>query len=186
MMAKVNVIRKRNVVRYNNDPCLVLECQIRTPPNMSAFCQMQLRNLVSGKVIHLRLSTGESFEVLDTDARKAEFSYESQGTYHFLDNETFETYEINKEMLEDAISYLVPNQNYEIFFVDGSPLTINLPSVVEMKVTESPDAVKGDSASNVQKPVIMETGLSVQVPLFIKQGEILRISTEDGSYQGRA
>ncbi|MDX2109856.1 MAG: elongation factor P [Verrucomicrobiota bacterium] len=186
MMAKVNTIRKKNVIRYNGDPCLVLECNIRTPPNMAAFCQMALRNLVFGKAIHLRLSTGESFEILDTDARKAEFSYENQGVYHFLDNETYETYEINKDMIEDAINYLVPNQSYEVFFVDGKPLTINLPSAVDIKVTESPDGVRGDSANNVQKTVVLETGLSIQVPLFIKQGEIVRINTETNSYLGRA
>ncbi len=186
MMAKVNVIRKKNVVRHNGDPCLVLDCQIRTPPNMASFCQMTIRNLVTGKVIHLRLSVGESFEVLDTDIRKAEFSYVQGDTYSFLDNETYESYEIRKDMIEDAINYLVPNQSYEIFFVDGNPLTVNIPASVEMKVTEAPDAVRGDSANNVQKPVTLETGLVVMVPLFIKQGEILKISTEDGSYMGRA
>lgn len=185
-MAKVNTIRKKNVIRYNNDPCLVLECAIRTPPNMASFCQMSLRSLVSGKVIHVRCNVGESFEVLPTDSRRVEFSYENQGVYSFMDDETFETYEMDKGMLEDVINYLVLNQHYELFFVDGSPLTINLPSTVEVKVIESPDAVRGDTASNVQKPVVVETGMTVMVPLFIKQGETLRISTEDGSYLGRA
>lgn len=185
-MAKVNTIRKKNVIRYNNDPCLVLESAIRTPPNLTSYCQMSLRNLVTGKVIHLRTSTNESYEVLNTDARKAEFSYENQGIYHFMDNESYETYELRKEMLEEATLYLVPNNNYELFLVDGSPLTINLPSSVEMKVKEAPEAVRGDSSGNVQKPVVMETGLIVQAPLFIKTGELLKISTEDGSYLGRA
>jgi elongation factor P len=185
-MAKVNTIKKKNVLRYNNDPCLVLECVIRTPPNLTSFCQMTLRNMVSGKTVHVRCPVSESFEVLNTDVRKVEFSYENQGVYAFMDDETFETYEVNREQLESDIPYLVVNHHYEMLLVDGRPLTVNIPAIVEMKVIEAPDAVRGDTSGNVQKQVKLETGLTVNAPLFIKEGDILRVKTEDGSYQGRA
>jgi len=185
-MAKVNTIKKKNVIRYNNDPCLVLECVIRTPPNLTSFCQMTLRNLVTSKVIHVRCPVSESFDVLSNDVRKVEFLYENQGVYVFIDDETFENYEIDKSIIEDDIPYLILNHHYEVFLVDGVPLAVNIPAVVEMKVAEAPDAVRGDTSGNVQKPVVMETGLTVMAPLFIKQGDILRVKTEDGSYQGRA
>jgi elongation factor P len=185
-MAKVNTIRKKNVIRYNNDPCLVLESMIRTPPNLTSFCQMTLRNLVNGKVVHVRCPVSESYDVLNTDIRKVEFSYETQGVYSFMDPESFESFDMDKNMIEDIVQYLVPNQLYELFQVDGKPLTISAPSVVEMRVVEAPDALRGDTSGNVQKPVVMETGLTVMVPLFIKAEEVIRVNTEDGSYQGRA
>jgi len=185
-MAKVNTIKRKNVIRYNNEPCLVLECVIRTPPNLTSFCQMTLRNLVTSKTIHVRCPVSESFDVLNNDIRKVEFSYENQDVYYFMDDETFETYEIQKDMIADEIPYLVPNHHYEIFMVDGNPLTVNIPAVVEMKVIEAPDAVRGDTSGNVQKSVTLETGKTVMAPLFIKTGDVLRIKTDDGSYQGRA
>ncbi len=185
-MAKVNTIRKKNVIRYNNDPCVVLECAIRTPPNLTSFCQMQLRNLVNGKAIHVRCPVSESFEILPTEQRKVEFSYENQGVYAFMDDDTFELIELNRDTIEDAVNYLVPGQKYELQYIDSSPFNINLPSAIEMKVIEAPDAVRGDTSGNVQKPVTVETGFTVNVPLFIKEGETIRISTDDGSYLGRA
>jgi elongation factor P len=185
-MAKVNTIKRKNVIRYNNDPCIVNECVIRTPPNLTSFCQMTLRNLVNGKVVHVRCPVSESFDVLPTEQRKVEYSYENQGIYAFMDNDTFELIELNREIIEDAINYLVPGNEYELYYVDGSPLTINLPSAVDMKVVEAPEAIRGDTSGNVQKPVTMETGLTVMVPLFIKEGETIRISTDDGSYLGRS
>ena len=185
-MAKVNTIKKKNVIRYNNEPCLVLDCTIRTPPNLTSFCQMTLRNLTNGKVVHVRCPVSESFDVLPTDARKVEFSYENQGVYSFMDDETFETFDINRSMLEDAIPYLASNRHYELYFVDGEPIALNLPSAVELKVTDAPEGLKGDSSGNVQKPVTVETGLTVMVPLFIKNDQVIKVSTEDGSYLGRA
>ncbi len=185
-MAKVNTIKKKNVIRYNNDPCIVLECTIRTPPNLTSFCQMQLRNLANGKAVHVRCPVSESFDVLPTEQRKVEFSYENQGVYAFMDDETFELIELEKDFIGDAVNYLVPNQHYELMYIDGNPFTVNLPSSIEMKVTDAPDAVRGDTSGNVQKPVTVETGLTVMVPLFIKEGETIRISTDDGSYLGRA
>jgi elongation factor P len=182
---KVNQIKRKNVIRYNGDPCIVNECTIRTPPNLTSFCQMTLRNLISGKVVHVRCPVSDSYDVLNSDNRRVEYSYENQGVLAFMDDETFEMFEMNQDGLKDEMPYLAPNQHYDLLMIDGNPLTINLPAVVELKVTEAADALRGDTSGNAQKPVTVETGLVVNVPLFIKTGDVIRVKTDDGSYQGR-
>jgi len=185
-MAKVNTIKRKNVIRYNSEPCLVLECVIRTPPNLTSFCQMVLRNLKTGKKINVRCPVSESYDLLNNDIRAVEFSYENQGVYYFMDDKSFESYEINGELIEDDIPFLIPNHQYELFIVEGNPLAVNVPAVVEMKVVEAAQALRGDTSGNAQKPVKLETGMTLMVPLFIKEGDTVRVKTEDKSYQGRA
>ena len=185
-MATVNQIKKKNVIDYKGDVCLVLESIIRTPPNLRAFAQMTLKNLKTGKVIHVRCNTGESFDILKNDFKNLEFSYVDRGMYVFMDPETYETYELSKEIVEDVVDFLIPNHVYEILFVEEQPIVVNLPASIVMKVEEAPEGVRGDSATNVQKPVKLETGITVNAPLFIKAGEVIRINTEDRSYMGRA
>lgn len=186
MATTVNQIKKKNVIDYKGDMCLVMESIIRTPPNLRAFAQMTLKSLKTGKMIHVRCNAGESFDVLKNDFKNLEFSYEDRGTYVFMDPETYESHEISKDILEEAVAFLIPNQIYEVLFVEEQPIMLNLPASIVMKVTQSPEGVKGDSATNVQKPVTLETGITVNVPLFIKAGETIRINTEDRSYMGRA
>jgi elongation factor P len=185
-MPQANDLRKGNVINYNNDPHLVLEVQHRTPGNLRAFVQANIRNLRNGKSNAVRFSSTESVEVLTTDHQKLEFSYEDRGSYFFMDPSTFETVELPDVLIAEAKNYLVPNAEVEVLLVDGSPVEVRLPGSVNLKVTESAEGLRGDTASNVQKPATMETGLVVQVPLFIKEGEIIKVSTADGSYMGRA
>jgi elongation factor P len=103
-----------------------------------------------------------------------------------MDPETFETFELSAAMIGDAKNYLVAGGKAEVLFINEAPVTIDLPSTVTLKITESAEGIKGDTASNVQKPATCETGLVIQVPLFIKEGELVRVSTLDGSYMGRA
>jgi elongation factor P len=185
-MAQVNSIRKGNVINYNGEPCLVLECVVRTPPNLRAFCQMQLRNLKTGKVIHNRTNASDSYDVLHKEIRELELSYINQGVYSFMDNETFESVELDGKIIEDAKDFLVVGATYEVFYVEQVPMGIQLPAAIEMKVVEAPEAVRGDSSGNVQKPVTLETGLVVRTPLFIKEGDVIRVSTEERTYLSRA
>jgi elongation factor P len=185
-MANANDIRKGNVIRYNNEPYLVMELQHRTPGNLRAFVQAKLRNLKSGRSGEVRFNSTETVEVLQTDRQTLEFSYMDRETFCFLHPETFEQVELSAEIVGDAKSYLVPNGSVDVLFVDGVAVQISLPSSVALKVVESAEGIKGDTASNVQKRATLETGLVVQVPLFIKEGEIIKVSTADSSYLGRA
>jgi elongation factor P len=145
-----------------------------------------MRNLRYGKALDQRFASTENIEVLPTERKTLEFSYADRGTFAFIDPETFEQIELSEETLGDVKNYLSAGGKVEVLYVDELPLTVDLPSTVTLKVIESADGIKGDTASNVQKPARLETGLIVQVPLFIKEGEIIKVSTADGSYLGRS
>jgi len=185
-MASPTEIRKGRVLNFQNAPHLVLDMQHRTQGRQAGFVQVTMRNLNNGVSTNAKFRSTDSVEFCHTENQKLEYSYIDDQGYHFMDTETFEDHILPPEVCDDAKQYLVENSRYEILFVDGTPVSVNLPANVEMKVLESPEGVKGDTASNVQKPATMETGLVVQVPLFIKPGEIIKIKTEDGSYLGRA
>jgi elongation factor P len=173
-MPSANDIRKGQVIKFNGEAHLVMETMHRTPGNLRAFVQMKMRNLRYGKSLDQRFNSTDTVEVLPTERKTLEFSYADRDAFAFMDPETYETVE------------LPATRKVEVLYVDEKPLTIDLPSSVILKIVESADGVKGDTASNVQKPATMETGLIVQVPLFIKEGELIKVSTADGSYMGRA
>jgi elongation factor P len=125
-------------------------------------------------------------EVLNTDRRTLEFSYADRDNFAFLDPGSYETVELSAAMIGEAKYYLVANGKVEVLFVDDRPVTVDLPASAALKVTDAPEGIRGDTASNVQKTVTCETGLIVQAPLFIKKGDVIRVSTADGSYLGRA
>lgn len=185
-MPAANDIRKGQVIKFNGEAHLVMETMHRTPGNLRAFVQMKMRNLRYGKSLDQRFNSTDTVEVLPTEHKTLEFSYADRDTFAFMDPETYETVELPATLIGDTKNYLTANGKVEVLYVDDKPLTIDLPSSVNLKIVESADGVKGDTASNVQKPAKMETGLIVQVPLFIKEGEIIKVSTADGSYMGRA
>ena len=186
VMPAANDVRKGQVIKFNGEPHLVMETQHRTPGNLRAFVQIKMRNLRYGKTLEQRFNSPDPVEVLPTDRRTLEFSYSDRDTYTFMDPESFESFEINIQMIGESKNYLVANGKAEVLFINDVPVTIDIPSSVVLKVTESSDGIKGDTASNVQKPATTETGLVVNVPLFIKEGELIKVSTADGSYLGRA
>ena len=181
-----NDIRKGQVIKFNGEPHLIMETQHRTPGNLRAFVQVKMRNLRYGKSLEQRFNSPDPVEVLPTDRRTLEFSYADRDTYSFMDPETFDQIELSDATIGDLKNYLAPGGKVDILFVDEQPLNIDLPGTVTLKVIESADGIKGDTASNVQKPATVETGLVVQVPLFIKEGELIKVNTEDGGYLGRA
>ncbi|MFT3780774.1 MAG: elongation factor P [Nibricoccus sp.] len=185
-MPAANDIRKGQVIKFNGEPHLVMETQHRTPGNLRAFVQIKMRNLRYGKALDQRFASTDTIEVLPTDKRSLEFSYADRDTYAFMDPETFEQIELSAQTLGDVKNYLTAGGKVDVLFVDDKALTVEVPSAVSLKVIESAEGIKGDTASNVQKPAKLETGLVVQVPLFVKEGEIIRVNTTDGSYLGRA
>jgi len=185
-MPSANDLRKGQVIKFNNEPHLVMETQHRTPGNLRAFVQAKLRNLRNGRSLDQRFNSTESMDVLSTDRRTLEFSYADRDNFAFLDTNSYETVELSAAMIGDAKNFLVANGKVEVLFVDDHPVTVDLPASVTLKVTDAPEGIRGDTASNVQKSVTCETGLVVQVPLFIKNGDVIRVSTLDSSYLGRA
>jgi len=185
-MPTANDIRKGMAVTYNGDVAVVLETQHRTPGNLRAFVQMTLRSIRSGKTSDVRFSSTERVDVVPLMTKKMEFSYKDGADFVFSDPETFESVTIPHEIVGDATKYLVENGVVSVMFVEDKVVQVDLPSSVILTVADAPDGIRGDSANNVQKSITMETGLTVQVPLFIKTGEKLKIDTRTGKYMERA
>jgi elongation factor P len=173
-------------INYNGDVAVVLDSQHRTPGNLRAFVQATLRSIRTGRSADVRFSSTEKIEVVPMVTRKMEFSYKDGGDFVFSDPETYETVTLNPELVGDAKNYLVENGPVTVTFVEDKAVTIELPSSVVLTVADAPEGIRGDSANNVQKAVTMETGITVQAPLFIKTGEKIKIDTRTGKYMERA
>ena len=173
-------------INYNGDITVVLETQHRTPGNLRAFVQATIRSIRTGKSSDVRFGSTEKIEVIPMMTRKMEFSYKDGEDYVFSDPETYETVTIMHDVVGDASKYLIENATVTVTLVQDKPVQIELPSSVILTVTEAPEGIRGDSANNVQKAVTMETGITVQAPLFIKTGEKIKIDTRNGKYMERA
>lgn len=185
-MASPTDIRKGRVLDYNGAPHLVLDMQHRTQGRQAGFVQVTLRNLNTGSSTNNKFRSTDSVEFMHTETRKLEFSYIDGTHYHFMDPESFDDLILDEALIEDVKEFLVENATYDVLLVDGNPVQIQLPAAMEMKVVSSPEGIRGDTASNVQKPATLETGLTVQVPLFIKEGEVIKVNTTDKTYVSRA
>ena len=179
-------LRKGHAVRHNNEVCLVTETELKTPPRMASYVQMSIRSVGTKKVFNLRMTSNDSLEGVVLERTPHEYSYKDSGGYHFLDPNTYEDAIVYEDLIENVKNYLIEGQIYTLLIADGAVVSVELPLSMVMTVTESSDGVKGDSANNVYKPATMETGLVVQVPLFINVGEKINVKTEDNSYQGRS
>jgi elongation factor P len=173
-------------INYNGDISVVLDTQHRTPGNLRAFVQASLRSLKTGKSADVRFSSTEKIDVVPMQTRKMEFSYKDGDDFVFSDPENYETVTLAPEMVGDAKNYLVENGVVTVTFVDDKAVSVEIPPSVVLTVTDAPEGVRGDSANNVQKAIIMETGITVQAPLFIKTGEKIKIDTRTGKYMERA
>jgi elongation factor P len=173
-------------INYNGDISVVLDMQHRTPGNLRAFVQATLRSIRTGKSSDVRFSSTEKIEPVPMITKKMEFSYKDGTDYVFTDPENYETVTLAPELVGDAKNYLVENGLVTVTFVDEKAVTVEIPASVILTVSDAPEGVRGDSANNVQKAVIMETGITVQAPLFIKTGEKIRIDTRTGKYMERA
>jgi elongation factor P len=185
-MPSANDLRKGMAIKYNNDVCVVLDMQHRTPGNLRAFVQATLRSIRSGKSSNVRFASTESIEVVPLTSQRLEFSYKDQTGYHFMNPDTYETITLSEEFVGDASKYLTENLALTLLEVDGKAAELELPPSVDLKVVEAPPGVRGDTATNVTKPAKVETGLEVAVPLFINEGDTIRVDSRTGKYLGRA
>jgi elongation factor P len=185
-MAAANDMRRGMAIDYNGDICVVLDVQHRTPGNLRAFVQASLRSIRTGKSSDVRFSSTEKIEVVPMITRKMEFSYMDQEDFVFSDPETYETVTLAPDLVGDAKNYLTENTAVVVTFVEDKAVSIELPPSVVLMVKDAPEGIKGDSANNVQKPATLETGIGIQVPLFIKTGERIKVDTRTGKYMERA
>lgn len=174
------------VVKFNNELYSIFSMVHRTPGNLRGFVQAKMRSLRSGSMTEHRFSSEDKVERVALDEQEMEFLYDDGEYYYFMNTESFEQMHLTKDLLGDSVQYLTPQLHVNVEFYEGKPISVELPASVEMTVVETEPGLKGATVSNVTKPAKMETGLVVQVPPFINQGERIRISTSEGTYQERA
>jgi elongation factor P len=185
-MPSANDLRKGMAIKYNNEVCVVLDMQHRTPGNLRAFVQATLRSLRTGKSSTVRFSSTESIEPVTMTTRRVDFSYKDHGGYHFMDPANYETITLSEEFVGDAARYLTENLPVTLMEVEGRIAELDLPPKVNLKVIEAPPGVRGDTATNVTKPATVETGIEIGVPIFINAGDLIEVDTRTGKYLGRA
>lgn len=174
------------VVKFNNELHTVFSMVHRTPGNLRGFVQVKMRNLRNGSQIEHRFASEDKIEKIALDDQEMEYLYDDGEMYYFMNTENYEQIGFTEEVLGDAVKYLIPNLKINIEFYEGRAVGVELPPSVPMKVVETEPGLKGATVSNVGKPAKMETGLIVQVPAFINEGETIMVSTSEGAYMQRA
>jgi elongation factor P len=185
-MIAATQMRPGMVIKFNNDLFSIFSVNHRTPGNLRGFVQAKMRNLRSGTMIEHRFSSEDKVERAILDEVKMEYLYDDGEYYYFMNSENYEQLHLTKDILGDAVSYLIPQLKVSVEFYEGKPMSVELPATVDLTVVETEPGLKGATVSNVTKPAKMETGLVVQVPPFITEGEKIRVNTAEGTYQERA
>ncbi len=179
-------MRPGMIIKHNNDLHLVFSVEHRTPGNLRAFIQAKLRNVRTGAMFEHRFRSGDAIEKINVDEIAMEFLYQDGDDFYFMNTETYEQTHLTRDVLGDSVDYLIPNLQIKVEFYDGKAVGIELPQTVELTVVETEPGLKSATASSVTKPAKTETGLVVQVPPFINEGEKIRVDTAEGSYLSRA
>jgi elongation factor P len=185
-MISATQLRPGMVVKFNNDLYSVFSMTHRTPGNLRGFVQAKMRNLRSGTMIEHRFSSEDKVEKAMLEQHEMEYLYDDGEYFYFMNTETYEQLHLMKDLLGDATQYLIPQLKVSVEFYEGKPMSVELPPTVDMTVVETEPGLKGATVSNVTKPAKMETGLVVQVPAFITEGEKIKVNTSEGTYQERA
>jgi elongation factor P len=180
-----NEFRSGIKVMLEGDPCSILENEFVKPGKGQAFNRVRMRNLKTGKVWDRTFKSGESLEAADVVDRDMEYLYNDGEFWHFMEPDTYEQHQADKNAVGDAGQWLKEQDICEITLFNGSPLSVTPANFVELEIAETDPGLKGDTASGGSKPATMTTGAVVKVPLFLNQGEIVRIDTRTGEYQGR-
>jgi elongation factor P len=185
-MISTSEFKNGTVFEWDNRVWQVVWFQHHKPGKGGAVMRLKLKNLRSGDIIERTFKSGESFREVELLRKRKQFSYMDGDKVHFIDSETYEDMEISKEQLGDIIPYLIENIEVDALYLDGEFLNIQLPASVQLKVKETVPGVKGNTVTNALKPATMETGLEIQVPLFINEGDLLKVDTRTGEYIERA
>lgn len=187
MATKATELRKGAVIIDGQKLLLITEYNHHTPGNLRAVIHMKVKDLRTGVVSPMRLGSSDAFEVAYLDRKKAEYLYkEANGDYVFMDQQSFDQFPLNEELVGDKMGFVKENTVVDVTFHESLAIGVELPSSVILKVVESESAVKGNTATNVKKEAVLETGLKIKVPLHIQAGEMVKVSTADGEFQGRA
>ena len=183
---KASELKRGMIIKEGGEFYVVVEIEHRTPGNKRAIYQTTLKNLLNSKMNNKRYSPTDTVEKADLESKKVQYLYRDHTGFHLRDIFTYETIAIGDNMVEGSNDYLKENLEVEILYYEGHPVTIELPVSVDLKVRESSPGIRGDTTGKAMKPAILETGLKINVPLFIEEGNIIKVDTRTGEYLGRA
>ncbi len=186
-MMSINELKKGRVIKWNNDPYIIIEYEHARTAQRRAFVRTKLRNIITGGTVEKTFNAADKVEEANLERRNASFLYSDANTYHFTSDDTFEEIDIAKDTIQNIAHFLKEGEKAVILYFNDAPVNIELPQKVRLIVVETEPAVRGDTVSgNVSKLAKLETGYEVQVPMFIKQGEEIIVNTETGKYVERA
>ena len=183
---KASELKRGMILKDGGEFYVVVDIDHKTPGNLRAIYQTTLKNLLSGKIASKRYSPTDVVEKADLESKKLQYLYRDHSGFHFMDMATFETIAVSEDMVGGGRDYLKENLEVELLYYEHQPVTIELPVSVALKITESAPGIRGDTSGKAMKQAILETGLKVNVPLFIEEGEIILVDTRTGEYLGRA
>jgi elongation factor P len=185
-MVQATQLRPGMVILFNKELFSIFSVNHRTPGNLRGFVQAKMRKLSNGSMTEHRFSSEDRVERAVMDEQEMEYLYDDGEYYYFMNTDTYEQMHLTKDILGDGVGYLIPQLHVKVEFYEGKAISVELPPTVDMTVVETEPGIKGASVSNVTKPAKTETGLVVQVPPFITEGEKIRVNTAEGTYQERA
>jgi elongation factor P len=184
MQVSTAEFRKGLRIVYDGAPYTIVDFQHVKPGKGGAFVRTKLKHMKLGRVIDNTFRSGEKVELVDFEEKRMQYLYRDD-RYHFMDLETYEQVGLAAEEIGDAREYLKENMEVEVLYIDGSPATIELPNFVELAIARTDPGVRGDTAQGGTKPATLETGAVVQVPLFLNEGDVVKVDTRTGEYLGR-
>ncbi len=184
-MASTSDFRPGLTIRMDGELWTVVEFQHVNPGNWRAFVRAKLKSLKSGKVIEIRFRAGEAIDIVRIDTKEYQYLYHDGSSYVFMDKETYDQINVEEKLIGDGAHFLKESETIKIMFNGSDIISVEMPISVELKVIETPPGVRGDTATGAQKPAKMETGATVNVPLFINEGDTIKIDTRSGDYLER-
>ncbi|HEV8643446.1 MAG TPA: elongation factor P [Methylomirabilota bacterium] len=184
MQVSTAEFRKGLRIVFDGEPYAIVDFQHVKPGKGGAFVRTKLKHMKRGTVIDNTFRSGEKVELVDFDEKRMQFLYRDE-RYHFMDTETYEQVSLSADEVGDAREYLKENMEVEVLFIDGAPATIELPNFVELTITKTEPGVRGDTAQGGSKPATLQTGAVIQVPLFLNEGDVVKVDTRTGDYLGR-
>ena len=177
--------RKGMIFEMDGKPMLVVDFQHVKPGKGAAFVRTKMKNVITGGVTETSFNPTAKFEQASVERKDAEYSYNDGDLYYFMDPETYDMSPLNRDVLGEAFKFMKENTVCKLVSYKGSVFTVEVPNFMDLEVTETEPGVKGDTATNVTKKAVLETGAVIQVPLFINEGEKIQVDTRTGEYLGR-
>ena len=185
-ISTLNDIKKGININYNGEPYVVIDANFVRMQARQPVMQTKLKSLVSGKVLEITFKPGDKVEYADLQRGQANYMYKDETSAFFMNNDTYEQFDIPLDQLGNKINYLKEGTDCDVLYFENKPVNIDIPIKIKLKVTQAPPGVKGDSSSNVTKQITLETGAVINAPLFIKQGDEIIVNTESEEYVERA